>query len=72
MQDREKATATALEIARKEIQDLKVLISKTEEEKQAKDNKITELENRVAELDRKLQEASQSEVNSIVLFVSYV
>lgn len=63
VQDREKATGTALEIARKEIQDLKVLISKNEEEKQAKDNRITDLENRVAELDRKLQEASQGEGN---------
>jgi phage shock protein A len=67
MQDREKATGTALEMARKEIQDLKVLISKNEEEKQAKDNRITDLENRVAELDRKLQEASQGEVNLVVV-----
>ncbi|KAG0605722.1 hypothetical protein M758_9G082700 [Ceratodon purpureus] len=53
VQDREKATATTLEIARKEIQDLKQLISKYEEEKQANDNKITDFENRVAQLDKK-------------------
>lgn len=66
MQDREKGAATALEIARKELQDLKVLISKNEEEKQSRDSKISDLENRVAELDRKLQEAAQSEVNFAV------
>ncbi|KAG0631925.1 hypothetical protein M758_1G290700 [Ceratodon purpureus] len=63
VQDREKATATTLEIARKEIQDLKQLISKYEEEKQAKDNKITDFENRVAQLDKKLPETSQTEAS---------
>lgn len=62
MQDREKGTGTALEIARKEIQDLKVMITKNEEEKQAKDNTITDFESRVAELDKKLQENLQNEV----------
>ena len=46
---------------------MKQLISKYEEEKQAKDNKITDFENRVAELDKKLQEASQTEVNFVVI-----
>lgn len=63
MQEREKGAGTALEIARKEIQDLKVVISKSEEEKQAKDIAITGFENRVAELDKKLQETLQNEVS---------
>lgn len=63
MQDREKATGTALEIVRKEILDLKVVISKNEEEKQVKDSTITGFENRMAELDTRLQEAIQNEVS---------
>lgn len=71
MQDREKETRSSLEIARKEIQDLKSVVTKFEEEKQAKNNQISDFENRVAELDRKLQDALQNEVfcSFIVIFV---
>lgn len=62
IQDREKASSAALESARKEIQDLKNIISKNEEEKQARDATISGLEKRVAELDQKLQEALHNEV----------
>ncbi|CAM6048370.1 unnamed protein product [Sphagnum compactum] len=61
IQKHDQETVAELVVTKKEVEVLKVTVSRIEEERETKGSRLVELEARVTELDQKLQEAVQSE-----------
>lgn len=62
LQKHDQETVAELVVTKKEVEVLKVTVSRIEEERETKGSRLVELEARVTELDQKLQEAVQAEV----------
>lgn len=61
IQKHDQETVAELMVTKKEVEVLKVTVTRIEEERETKGSRLVELEARVTELDQKLQEAVQSE-----------
>ncbi|CAK9226319.1 unnamed protein product [Sphagnum troendelagicum] len=61
IQKHDQETVAELVVTKKEVEVLKVTVSRIEEERETKGSRLVELEARVTELDQKLQEAVQAE-----------